>query len=320
MSEGLPYTGEMFGKLLAPRTLYSNDPARGWLPWGLFVPILAIVFVAATVIVMQLALQQVHLLDRRENPQGLGGFVAFLLLPFGALGAVVLAWTRFVERRSLATIGLAPGQGARTFLRGILAGVAMIGIIVAGISIAGGFKPGAIAPAFHSATALASIAVLLACFCVQSSVEEIFFRGWMLSAVSRKLGVVVAIVLSSAVFALGHFDSGASWIFAVNVILFALFACGWCLTTGNIWGVMGWHAGWNWALATGFELRVTGLDAHQPALFVQLTPLGPAWLTGGVQGPEGSCVTTLLLIVGIALLALRRLPGEKRTAEPTPAG
>ena len=71
------------------------------------------------------------------------------------------------------------------------------------------------------------------------------------------------------------------------------------------WGVMGWHAGWNWAFATGYELRVTGLDAHVPALFIKLIPRGPDYLTGGAEGPEGSLPCILLLAAGAALLGWR---------------
>jgi len=46
---------------------------------------------------------------------------------------------------------------------------------------------------------------------------------------------------------------------------------------------MGWHAAWNWLLATGFELRVTGLDAHMPALLVNLAPSGPGYLTAAAK-------------------------------------
>jgi hypothetical protein len=58
-------------------------------------------------------------------------------------------------------------------------------------------------------------------------------------------------------------------------------------------------------LATGFELRVTGLDAHMPALLVKLVPRGPENLTGGAQGPEGSILCSLILVGGILLLGLR---------------
>lgn len=122
---------------------------------------------------------------------------------------------------------------------------------------------------------------------VQSSVEEILFRGWLLSVVARKFNTLAAVALTSMVFALLHFSPGQAWLVTVNILLFSVFACCWALRAENIWGVMGWHAGWNWLLATGFELPVTGLDAGLPALLATLRPTGPAWITGGWAGTRG---------------------------------
>ena len=290
---------------MSRRSIYPADAAKGWLPWGALVPVLGIAFVFATVLSITALLQSVQLVDGDENPVGLTGFAAFLVLPFAALGLVVLAWVRLVERRPLASIGLAGRHSARTFVLGHLTGVAMVGAIVAAIWIAGSFEVGDFAPAFGSAAALGSITILLAGFALQSSVEELLFRGWMLSAVASKFGLVAAVLLTSLVFAFLHYDHRATWLFATNVILFAVFASSWAFSTGNIWGVMGWHAGWNWLLATGFELRVTGLDAHMPSLFVTLIPRGPDYLTGGIQGPEGSVMCSLALLSGIAFFAVR---------------
>jgi len=290
---------------MTSRDIYAADQAKGWRPWGALVPFLGLAFVALTVVGLTSVLQYAHLVDANESPVGLIGFAAFLLLPFTALGLAVLAWVRFVERRPLATIGLAAQHGTRTFLLGHLTAVAMVSSIVAGIWIVGGFRAGYYAPAFHSPAGLGGIAVLLACFALQSSVEEILFRGWMLSAIAAKFGVAIAIVLSSLVFTVMHYDPHAGVIFTVNVFLFAVFACCWAIRTGNVWGVMGWHAGWNWLLATGFELRVTSLDAHLPALLVQMIPRGPDYLTGGAEGPEGSIVCSLALAGGLAFVGLR---------------
>lgn len=280
--------------------------ARGWRPWGALVPFLGIAFVALTVVSLTLVLQHVHLVGADENPIGLTGFASFLLLPFAALGVVVLAWTRLVERRPLSSIGLVREHRSRTFLFGVVTGIAMAIGIVAGGWIAGGFSAGAFAIAFHSPAVLGAMAILLACFALQSSVEEILFRGWMLSAIAAKFGVGIAVLVSSAVFTLFHYDPSATWLFVANVFLFAVFACCWALRTGNVWGVMGWHAGWNWLLAVGFQMPVTGLDAHVPALLVKMTPRGADYLTGGFEGPEGSVTCTIVLIAGIAFLALRR--------------
>jgi hypothetical protein len=285
---------------------YSSDPAKGWRPWGALVPFLGIAFVVATAIGPETLLQNAQLLDAKENPIGLTGFAAFLLLPFGALGLAVLAWTRFVERRPLAAIGLAGGAAWRKLISGLLIGAAMMIAIVAADWLAGGFAAAGYGPAFASPAALGGIALLLVCFVVQSGVEELVFRGWMLSAIAAKFGVIAAVAISSLVFALLHFGRDVTWLSFANVYLFAVFACSWSLRTGNIWGAMGWHAGWNGLLAVGFEIKVTGLDAHLPALLVKLTPVGPAYLTGGALGAEGSIACSAVLIAGIAFNLLRR--------------
>ena len=296
------------------RAIYSPEPARGWLPWGVLVPFLGLAFVIAPAIGASWALEPFHLLDARGDPIGFDGLLAFLLLPFAATGAVVLAWVLLVERRALATIGLGRAGAAAGFVRGLIIGMATIFGVVAAIWIAGGYDAIAYAKAFESPDALKSMGLLLLAFVVQASVEEIVFRGWMLSAIARKFNVIVAIVLTSAVFALLHYAPGQLWFVTLNVFLFAVFACAWVLRTGNIWGVMGWHAGWNWLLSIGFELPVTGIDVKLPALLVALTPHGPAHLTGGAQGPEGSMFCGIFFLAAtIGLFAsrdVRRVPAE----------
>lgn len=110
-------------------------------------------------------------------------------------------------------------------------------------------------------------------------------------------------VLSSLVFTLLHFGRRDPWLNTVNNALFALFAATLAVTTNRIWDVMGWHSGWNWLLAVGFEQPVTGLDTHMPALLVALEPRGPAWLTGGTQGPEGSVMCTVFFVNAIAWMS-----------------
>ncbi len=287
--------------------IYSAEPARGWLPWGALAPFIGIALVVAPLAAVSLVLVHFHLVDTQDDPIGPIGLYAFLLLPFAAMGCVIVAWVRFVERRPLATIGLTGFRPARIFLRGHLFGAGMVCAIVAGIWIAGGFAAEGGGVALHSVRALANITLLAACFAVQSSVEEIVFRGWLLSVIARKFPLWVAVLVSSILFTLLHFDGpDQPWLFTLNVLLFAIFACSWSLRSGNIWGVMGWHAGWNWLFGTGFELRVTGLDLHVPALLVKLVPHGPDDLTGGALGPEGSVVCTLLLLGGIVFLARPR--------------
>ena len=90
------------------------------------------------------------------------------------------------------------------------------------------------------------------------------------------------------------------------------FCCCWALKSRNILGVMGWHSGWNWILAVGFGLPLSGLDVGIPALLVTLQPTGENWRHGGIQGPEGSIVCVIYFIAFSAWLlwSLRRKPRD----------
>jgi membrane protease YdiL (CAAX protease family) len=287
------------------RSIYSTEPVKGWLPWGLFAPFLCLAFIVAPSLGVSAVLEDFGLADEKGEPVGLQGLLAFLWFDFAAGGLLVLLWVSLVEQRSLSTIGLKASH-ARSFISGHLIGTATISGVVAMIWIWGGYEPGAVAKSFQVEGALTGTALLLLAFVVQASVEEIVFRGWLLSAITRKLGVIAAVILSSLLFSLLHYAPGQFWLVTANTLLFSVFASAWALRAQNIWGVMGWHAGWNWLLAVGFELPVTGLDAHVPALIVELTPQGADHLTGGSQGPEGSAFCTIFFAAAtVALLASR---------------
>lgn len=292
-------------------SLYSQEPAKGWLPWGALAPFLCIFFVAAPVLLTDAPFMRWGFVDERGNPIGALGLYAFLVIPFAMTGAFVLAWVLFVERRPLRTLGLTPSGGAMSFARGLAIGLATLGGVVAAIWAAGGYRAHAFASAFFAPRDLIGIGILFLCFLVQASVEEIIFRGWLMSAVARKFSVALAVLLTCAAFTFLHYSPGQEPRVTAGVFLFSAFACLWALKAGNIWGVMGWHVGWNWLLATGFALPVTGLDAGLSALLVKLVPHGPEILTGGSQGPEGSVVCLMFFVGAVATLLWRLRNGAQ---------
>jgi membrane protease YdiL (CAAX protease family) len=285
---------------------FSSEPARGWLPWGLLAPFLGLAFVVIPALATDDLFERYGFLTPKGDPAGTQGMIVFLLVPFALTGLIVAGWTLLVERRPLATIGLTRSGGAKQLLSGLAIGAAMILAVVAGSWAVGALDAGDYVRAFESPSALGAITVLLLCFVVQSGVEEILFRGWLLSAVARKFNPLVGVVLTTMLFTLLHYSRGQPLLSTLTIVLFSVFACCWALKARSIWGVMGWHAGWNWLLATGFELRVTGLDAGVPALLVKLSPVGPDYLTGGAEGPEGSIFCALVLAAGIGLILARR--------------
>lgn len=304
---------------MRPTALYSPAPVRGWLPWGALTPFLAILLVALPAIAAWKIEHAFGLVNEKGDPQGFAGLCALLFFDFSLTLAVLFAWVRLVERRSLVTIGLVGERPRRTFLAGLGVGLATSTLVVAAIALAGGYAVGELFPASTAPSALLRIAALLAGFALQSSVEEILFRGWLMSAMARKLGVVLAVVLTSTVFMLLHYSPHQAWDLMLGTFLFSLFACAWALRSGSIWGVMGWHAGWNWLIAVGFELPITGIDVHLPALLVQLAPRGPDVLTGGAQGPEGSALcSAFFAVASLLLFGLRARDGRRLAAAAGP--
>jgi membrane protease YdiL (CAAX protease family) len=296
---------------MKPTALYSPEPAKGWLPWGALAPVIGLLLVALPAIAAWKLEHPFGLVDERGEPEGFAGLCALLFFDFTLTGAVLLGWVRWVERRPLTTIGLVAERRRQSFVRGIGLGLATSAFVVAAIWAAGGYRAGEALPAWTSPGALLRMAILFAGFVVQSSVEEILFRGWLLSAVARKLNVALAVVLTSLVFMLLHYSPHQAWDLMLGTFLFSLFACAWALASGNIWGVMGWHSAWNWLIAVGFGVPITGIDAHLPALLVRLSPRGPDLLSGGAQGPEGSLLCSLFF--GLASALLFRL-GAKRNS------
>lgn len=285
-------------------TIFSAEAHRGWLPWAWLAPFVCILLVAISSVPVDLGLTRMGFSDERGEPVSALGFCLMLILPFAAMGTAVLLWARCVERRSLATLGLAGPDRSRKYLRGMLAGLAMIALAILLIRIMGGYRGEEIFPAFASPVALSWIALLLPCFVVQAGVEEFIFRGWLLSAIARRWNVAAGIVGSSAAFTFLHFSPHQPLRVTVLSFVFALFACAWVRRENGIWGVMGWHASWNWLCGVGFGVPITGFDVHLPALLQRLVPVGPDYLNGGADGAEGSVITVAML--GIAALALTR--------------
>lgn len=284
------------------KTIFSPEPHRGWLPWAWFSPVLCVLLVAFSSVPLDLALQRSGVMDGEGQPLFAAGFCLNLLLPFAAMGIAVWAWSRFVERRSLATMGLTGAQRLRPYLAGLATGVGMMVLAVTAIWLAGGYIGRDILPAFASPASLFWIAILLPCFAFQSGVEEFIFRGWLLSTATRRWNLAAGFIASSIAFAFLHFSPHQPFREIIMTFAFGLFACAWAWRAGSIWGVMGWHAGWNWITGVGFAVPITGFDLQLPALVVQLMPSGPDFLTGGPGGPEGSVLTIGMLAVATMLL------------------
>lgn len=291
--------------------LYAPRKPRHRRTWTAAALPLAIVFIALGQTLAALPGIALGYMTPQGDTSGWQG-MAYVLFGFAFIAAIVVAWVMLFERRGLATIGF-NGSAGKRFLRGYGVGLAFLVLVVGLIAAVGGYRIEG-AGAFGAANvvgALLPIVVLLFGFIIQGSTEEIVTRGWLMQVIASRHGLGWGIGLSAALFGLLHAanipPSGALAMGVTNVALFGIFIGLYAAREGSLWGVCGWHAAWNWLLGLGFGLEVSGQVVETTPLVVDLAtrPELPWWVTGAAFGPEGSIVTTLVLLIGSAVLIWR---------------
>ena len=229
----------------------------------------------------------------------------FLLLCFGAIFLLVLLWTKLYEGRSIASLGLGTSSIAKEYGYGAGVGIAFAALSVFVIFIVGGYQAAENLP--FTVSSLLPVAILLIGFCFQSWVEEVLFRGWLLSRAYELKGEFFAIIFSSLMFMVVHLLSiegetvqfPGFAIFVTMTFLFSTFLAKMTLHFKSIWFAAGWHGLWNWFFINGAGLPTTGIDLNVRPLFanLEIAPSAPYWLTGGSDGPENSIITMAVLIM-----------------------
>ena len=292
------------------KTIFDNEEASGWLPWGVLTPFLAFAMISGGLVIGGSLLRPFGFVDGAHRHIGSMGLSMKLIVCFGLVGLLAILWVKFVEKRSLGSVGLKRDRPIRTFFFGHLIGVSMITAIVLAIWFLGGYEVSATGLALSSPTSLLYVFLLFIGFGIQASAEELIFRGWLLSALTRKFNLMTGIVVSSVLFLLMHFNPENPMFDNVFFVLFSLFACAWVIRSSNIWGVMGWHSGWNWFTASGFDLPVTGIETQTLALVAQLIAVGDRLISGGNTGPEGSVVCIVVLALAVTFVMRKPTANE----------
>ena len=126
--------------------------------------------------------------------------------------------------------------------------------------------------------------------------EEFRSRGYLQYTLSLGIGFWPAALLSAALFGYGHRgNSGEDWIGLFNAGVFGLLACFLLRRTGNLWMPIGLHLAFDWGETYFYGVANSGQKL--PGHLLDSSSSGPAWLSGGTVGPEGSVLCTLLIVM-----------------------
>jgi len=218
-----------------------------------------------------------------------------------------------LEGRGFRDYGL-PGTGAflRRFWQGIFWGLLMISTMILLIRLLGGFSFGDLALGGRALWGYAALWGLV--FLSVGFFEEFFFRGYTQFTLASGIGFWPAATAISAAFAALHLRNGGEGpVGALSLFVIGMFFCLTLRRTGNLWFAVGLHASFDWGETFLFSVPNSGVVA--PGHLLNSSLHGPAWLTGGTVGPEGSVMAFAVIAVAVVIFS-RVYPAEEENRQP----
>ncbi|HYL09413.1 MAG TPA: type II CAAX endopeptidase family protein [Candidatus Acidoferrales bacterium] len=229
----------------------------------------------------------------------LGLFLNELSFALSAIGAAAIM--ALLENRPLGCYGL-PGRETfgKHFWQGAAWGLAEVTALILVIAAFHGYSFGNIA--LHSRD-LARYALLWGvAFLMTGFSEEFLFRGYVQYTLGSVIGFWPTAVLGSAGFGAFHlYNQGESWAGAAGVVTIGMFFCLTLRRTGSLWFAVGMHAAFDFGETFLYSVPNSGFVGQGHLSNASLH--GPAWLTGGTVGPEGSVFSFLTMALLFVLFA-----------------
>jgi uncharacterized protein len=284
----------------APNTIFRgpNGIRAGWRAL-IFLAIVAVLIAALNLVafvVLRFVLHRPHHMQIASSlSPGAAALGDGALFVFTAVAALIMSR---IEHRKWGEYGLPARYAFRShFWTGTLIGFLAISSCLLAIFILHGFELTSIA--IHGRTLVLAILAWSGAFVLVGLGEEFAFRGYLQYTLCTGIGYWPSAILLSALFGLAHAaNPGESKAGLLSVVCFALLFCFILRRTGNLWWVVGFHAGWDWGQTFFYGVPDSGLPAYHNLFNCAFQ--GPRWLTGGTVGPEASVFTPIvLLIVGV---------------------
>lgn len=226
--------------------------------------------------------------------------IAMLFSTAGIIITALIYCTK-IEKRRLSTLGLTKKNCVSEYIIGLCVGLGMfvltfgLNLLFGGLTIEGvSFAP----------SMLPVLIFTFLGYMVQGASEEILCRGYFCISVSRRMPLLVGMIVNSIAFAFLHLgNSGLSPLALLNLFLFGVFMTIYMIRRGNLWGACAIHSIWNFTQGNIFGLQVSGTNSGI-SIFASAQTDDMAIWNGGAFGPEGGLCVTFVLIVAILLVWL----------------
>jgi uncharacterized protein len=176
--------------------------------------------------------------------------------------------------------------------------------------------------AIHGAELWKYAGLWLLAFLGVGFMEEFVSRGYVQYTIASGINFGWAAVITTALFTYAHYSNpGETFLGLIDVALFGLLACFIWWRTGDLWLAVGFHAFWDWGLSFFYSVPDSGYQSMGHLFNIRI--VGPAWLSGGSAGPEGSVINLVFDLLYFVIIAWafpgRRFQGMAKRNEPARA-
>lgn len=236
-----------------------------------------------------------------------------VILTVGIATIMVIALTvifrRFIDRRSVKSMGFHWSPFRADALTGFSLGIALLGMATLLLQATGNLEW---TDAHFNAGDLLKGFILMALIAI---IEEVVFRAYILNNLLESLNKWIALGVSAGMFTLAHASNpGISSVAIANLLLAgALLGINY-IYTRNIWFAILFHFTWNFLQGPVLGYTVSGLPLQG---ILQPNLKGPWWLTGGSFGLEGSFITTCVFALAVLLLYIIYEKNTGKTVKPS---
>ncbi len=207
---------------------------------------------------------------------------------------ITFLFRKFVDGKSFVSLGFNWKGYSNEALMGFFAAISILGL---GTLVLSFLRYLSFTGMSYQAEILPEVGSLI----IVAFIEELLFRGYLLNNLMQSLNKWLALFITAVIFALAHIDNPDATILPVlNVFVAGILLGINYIYTKNLWFSISFHFAWNVFQGSVLGYDVSGIEL---ASLLQQNIDGPALLTGGTFGFEGSVICLALILLFTAWFA-----------------
>jgi len=214
---------------------------------------------------------------------------------FSFLGTLLLVWIfmKYMDKQNFMDVGLQIKNRKNDIIIGTL-----LGLVIMGLAFVSLWAAEEIIYTDFNFDVLELIYTTLL-FVLVAILEEVLFRGYILKNLMLSFNKYIALIISSALFAIAHSANPNISLFSLTGLFLAGIALGASyIYTKNLWYPIAFHFSWN-LFQSLFGFNVSGQDIYS---IIEFTVPENNKINGGQFGFEGSIFSLLTELILVVLI------------------